>query len=172
MMTNLQKTLFLFSLAALIGSTAFNGSYFILNNQNAVAAAIQINKNLNTSTKLLPVPTKRPLEVTTRETPTDVKAAWVSRENGSEAIVVTWKGTASGSNGYSIYRKAARDSRYIHLKDVSAAVTTLVDKNVRPNITYTYKVKTWKSGFSAESTPTRIGSKEKRMETVFGEIQL
>ena len=81
--------------------------------------------------------------VTAKTTPATPKVKVTSPKTGQ--VKVKWKGLASAS-GYEVYRSTSKNGKYKKVKTINKRSTvTYVNKKLKSNKTYYYKVRAFKS---------------------------
>ncbi|MDQ3076863.1 MAG: hypothetical protein M3Q63_02315 [bacterium] len=168
-MNDIQKTVFLFAAAAVIGTTAFNATYFVTTHQEQLASAIEANKGTLTQTtplETITIPTEK-----STTAPINVKAVWGELEEGIDIIKVTWQGSTIAGDEYSVYRKAVSEDDLVLIETLPADTTLFGDSNITLGETYTYQIKTQESSLSEPSDEVIAGELPEKIQTVFGELE-
>ena len=79
------------------------------------------------------------------------------RSHFATSITISWQSISSIENGFEIWRSCQENSNYIKIGSVTANFYTYTDRNISPNKTYYYKVRSYnKIGFSEWSNILKV----------------
>jgi len=79
--------------------------------------------------------------------------------DGKRGVELSWKDSADVVNGYKIYRGSSNGAGHVLIDSVNAGVTSYLDTDIEPGLTYSYQVVSYNENFQSDfSDPVSVST--------------